>query len=98
MHTRKHLVTSTLILLTIAATVAVAQNRHVPHYWRVVDAKQASIAGASVTITNEATRVTQTQTTTEQASTLSIRCGWKLHNHRRTEWLQEFQSTATRLE
>jgi hypothetical protein len=32
---------------------------------RVVDSKQASIPGASVTITNEATNVSQTQTTTE---------------------------------
>ena len=65
MCTLKHLVTSTLILLTIAATVAVAQTGTSRITGRVVDAKQASIAGASVTITNEATRVTQTQTTTE---------------------------------
>jgi hypothetical protein len=32
---------------------------------RVLDAKQASVPGASVTITNEATGVSQTQTTTE---------------------------------
>jgi len=65
MHTLKHFVTSTLILLTIAATFAVAQTGTSRITGRVVDAKQASIAGASVTITNEATRVTQTQTTTE---------------------------------
>ena len=65
MRTLKHVVTSTLILLTIAATVAVAQTGTSRITGRVVDAKQASIAGASVTITNEATRVTQTQTTTE---------------------------------
>jgi hypothetical protein len=65
MRTLKHLVTSTLILLTIAATVAVAQTGTSRITGRVVDAKQASIAGASVTITNEATRLTQTQTTTE---------------------------------
>jgi hypothetical protein len=32
---------------------------------RVVDAKQASVAGATVTVTNEATGVSQTQTTTD---------------------------------
>jgi hypothetical protein len=65
MRTLKHLVTSTLILLAIAATVAVAQTGTSRITGRVVDAKQASIAGASVTITNEATGLTQTQTTTE---------------------------------
>ena len=52
-------------LLTAIPIVAVAQTSTSRITGRVVDSKQASIAGASVTITNEATGVSQTQTTTE---------------------------------
>src|SRR5215208_4027448 len=58
-----------MVLLTVvlgaAPIAAVAQTSTSRITGRVVDAKQASIAGASVTITNEATNVSQTQTTTE---------------------------------
>src|SRR5215218_6461130 len=59
---------SKLLLVVVAALFAVtaaAQTSTSRITGRVVDAKQASIAGASVTITNEATHVSQTQTTTE---------------------------------
>ena len=46
-------------------SAAVAQTSTSRVTGRVVDSKQASIAGASVTVTNEATGVSQTQTTTE---------------------------------
>src|SRR5688500_13637707 len=52
-------------LLAAMQTVAVAQTSTSRITGRVVDSKQASIPGASVTITNEATGVSQTQTTTE---------------------------------
>lgn len=52
-------------LLAAMPTVAVAQTSTSRITGRVVDSKQASIPGASVTITNEATGVSQTQTTTE---------------------------------
>jgi len=52
-------------LLTAMPIVAVAQTSTSRITGRVVDSKQASIAGASVTITNESTGVSQTQTTTE---------------------------------
>src|SRR5215216_3417268 len=56
-----------LVVILVAACpyTATAQTSTSRITGRVVDAKQASIAGASVTITNEATRVTHTQTTTE---------------------------------
>jgi hypothetical protein len=60
----KHLLPSILVLL-IAATFVAAQSSTSRILGRVVDAKQASVAGATVTVTNEATAVTQTQTTTE---------------------------------
>ena len=58
---------SVLVVALLAAMpiVAVAQTSTSRVTGRVVDGKQASIAGASVTITNEATGVSQTQTTTE---------------------------------
>ena len=58
---------SLLVVALLAALpiVAVAQTSTSRITGRVVDSKQASIAGASVTITNEATGVSQTQTTTE---------------------------------
>src|SRR5690242_11200072 len=54
-----------ILVALFAATHAVAQTSTSRITGRVVDSKQASIAGASVTITNEATGVSQTQTTTD---------------------------------
>src|SRR5215207_9714614 len=54
----------TLVATLLTASV-IAQTSTSRITGRVVDAKQASIAGASVTITSEATNVSQTQTTTE---------------------------------
>src|SRR5215203_1917282 len=54
-----------VVLLAVVPIATVAQTSTSRITGRVVDAKQASIAGASVTITNEATGVSQTQTTTE---------------------------------
>ena len=58
-----HILVATLI--AAFSTAATAQTSTSRITGRVVDTKQASIAGASVTITNEATGVSQTQTTTE---------------------------------
>jgi len=55
---------SLLLIFLFAATV-LAQTSTSRVTGRVVDTKQASIPGATVTITNEATGVSQTQTTTE---------------------------------
>lgn len=58
----------TLVVALFAAIVpivTVAQTSTSRITGRVVDSKQASIPGASVTITNEATGVSQTQTTTD---------------------------------
>src|SRR3569832_713358 len=52
-------------LIAVCSLTAAAQTSTSRVTGRVVDAKQASIAGASVTITNEATGVSQTQTTTD---------------------------------
>src|SRR6476469_5142951 len=54
-----------IVLMAAATATAFAQTSTSRITGRVVDAKQASIAGANVTVTNEATGVTQTQTTTE---------------------------------
>src|SRR5258705_11250791 len=54
-----------VIVLMVASATAIAQTSTSRITGRVVDAKQASIAGANVTVTNEATGVTQTQTNTE---------------------------------
>src|SRR5678816_871517 len=54
-----------ILVVTLFTVTAVAQTSTSRITGRVVDSKQASIAGASVTITNEATGVSQTQTTTE---------------------------------
>lgn len=54
-----------VVLLAVTSITAVAQTSTSRISGRVADSKQASIAGASVTITNEATGVSQTQTTTE---------------------------------
>ncbi len=53
------------VLLAISAPLALAQTGTSRISGRVVDSKEASIPGASVTITNEATGVTQTQTTND---------------------------------
>src|SRR5918911_1298334 len=54
-----------LFVITLFAVTTVAQTSTSRITGRVVDTKQASIPGATVTITNEATGVSQTQTTTE---------------------------------
>ena len=53
------------VLLAISAPVALAQTGTSRISGRVVDSKEASIPGASVTVTNEATDLSQTQTTNE---------------------------------
>ena len=53
------------VLLAISATVALAQTGTSNISGRVVDSKEASIPGASVTVTNEATGLSQTQTTND---------------------------------
>jgi hypothetical protein len=65
MPTLRNLLTSTIAVLTIAASVAMAQTGTSRITGRVVDAKQASIPGATVSVTHESTGLTQTQTTTE---------------------------------
>jgi Carboxypeptidase regulatory-like domain/TonB-dependent Receptor Plug Domain len=62
--TQRHLLLSFVFLL-IATTSTVAQTSTSRILGRVVDAKNASVAGATVTVTHEATGVSQTQTTTE---------------------------------
>src|SRR5689334_21157461 len=54
-----------VVLIAVCPLTASAQTSTSRVSGRVVDAKQASVAGASVTITNEATGVSQTQTTTD---------------------------------
>jgi hypothetical protein len=54
-----------VVALIAAATLVIAQTGTSRITGRVVDSKQASIAGASITLTNEATGVSQTQTTTD---------------------------------
>jgi hypothetical protein len=54
-----------IVVLAVSAVTAAAQTSTSRITGRVLDAKQASIPGATVTITNEATNVSQTQTTTE---------------------------------
>src|SRR6185503_5693733 len=54
-----------VVLLVACPFMAAAQTSTSRITGRVVDSKQASIAGASVTVTHEATGVSQTQTTTE---------------------------------
>ena len=54
-----------LFFVVLFAATALAQTSTSRVTGRVVDTKQASIPGATVTITNEATGVSQTQTTTE---------------------------------
>src|SRR3984893_14211292 len=65
MPTLRNRLTSTIAVLTIAASVAMAQTGTSRITGRVVDAKQASIPGATVSVTHESTGLTQTQTTTE---------------------------------
>ena len=61
----KPLTISLVTILFVAAISVVAQTGTSRILGRVVDSKQASVAGATVTVTNEATGVSQTQTTTE---------------------------------
>src|SRR5215216_4286443 len=58
-----HILVVTLIAACAITTAAQTSTSRITG--RVVDAKQASIPGATITITNEATGVSQTQTTTE---------------------------------
>jgi hypothetical protein len=53
------------VLLVISASIAIAQTGTSRISGRVVDSKLAAIVGATVTITNEATGVSQTQTTND---------------------------------
>ncbi len=52
------------VVLSLSAALSLAQSGTSRITGRVVDEKQASVAGATVTLTNEATEVTHTQTTT----------------------------------
>ena len=61
---RSRMLVSFLILLITSAT-GFAQTSTSRMLGRVVDEKHASVAGATVTVTNEATNISQTQTTTE---------------------------------
>src|SRR5215213_8918167 len=54
-----------VVLVAVWSFTATAQTSTSRITGRVVDAKQASVPGATVTITNEATGVSQTQTTTD---------------------------------
>ena len=60
----RHMLAAFLVVMTIAAS-AIAQTSTSRILGKVVDSKQASVPGATVTITTEATNVSQTQTTTE---------------------------------
>ncbi|MEP6921769.1 MAG: TonB-dependent receptor [bacterium] len=59
------LILALFVLLTISAAVALAQTGTSRISGRITDSKQAYVPGATVTVTNEATGVSQTQTTTE---------------------------------
>ncbi len=61
----KRLIPALFVLLAITVVAATAQTGTSRIGGRVVDAKQDSVAGATVTVTNEATGVSHTQTTTE---------------------------------
>src|SRR6188474_1466280 len=54
-----------IALVITTSADALAQTSTSRILGRVVDAKQASVAGATVTVINEATGVSQTQTTTD---------------------------------
>src|SRR5215813_10614768 len=62
---RLKLFTGATIFLLLGMTVAFAQTGTSRIIGRVFDTKQASIPGATVTVTNEATGFTQTQNTTD---------------------------------
>ena len=53
---------STAVLVLLFGSLALGQTGTSRITGRVFDSKQAAVAGASVTITNEATGVSQTQT------------------------------------
>ncbi|MGI8898443.1 MAG: carboxypeptidase regulatory-like domain-containing protein, partial [Pyrinomonadaceae bacterium] len=61
----KRLIPVSFVLLAIMMPVATAQTGTSRITGRVADAKQDSVAGATVAVTNEATGVSHTQTTTE---------------------------------
>jgi hypothetical protein len=60
----RHLLVACLVVTAIIGS-AIAQTSTSRIRGKVVDSKQASVAGATVTVTHEATNLTQTQTTTE---------------------------------
>src|SRR6185503_5371115 len=62
---RKPRIFAALLILTIATATGFAQTSTSRILGRVVDEKRASVAGATVTVTNEATNISQTQTTTQ---------------------------------
>ncbi|MEK6281607.1 MAG: TonB-dependent receptor [Acidobacteriota bacterium] len=64
----KHQIISVIAVLIMIPLVVVGQTGTSRISGRVVDSKEASIPGASVTVVNEATGVSQTQTTTEAGS------------------------------
>ncbi|HKZ02445.1 MAG TPA: TonB-dependent receptor, partial [Pyrinomonadaceae bacterium] len=59
------LIPALLIIVTVTAPTMLAQTSTSRILGRVVDSKDAVVAGATVTVTNEATGITQTQTTTD---------------------------------
>jgi len=65
MHSAARRFPSLATLIIFTAIAALAQTSTSRIVGRVADSKQDSIAGATVTVTNEATGVTQTQTTTD---------------------------------
>jgi hypothetical protein len=62
---RRRILLNLIVVTLLTAGIAAAQTSTSRITGRIVDSKQASIAGANVTITNEATGVSQTQTTTD---------------------------------
>src|ERR1044072_1736302 len=65
MHSAARRFPSLATLIIFTASAALAQTSTSRIVGRVADSKQDSVAGATVTVTNEATGVAQTQTTTD---------------------------------
>src|SRR6266576_2040054 len=61
----RHLLSSVVTLLAITALPSIAQTGTSRITGRIGDSKGATVPGASVTVTNEATGLSQTQTTTD---------------------------------